>query len=322
MLDFQIGLLEVGTNFRNFSEYEIHLHSRDFTKTIKLSSRCITHYTSTHKMDEEQLIGSNVLSFVTNETIFMEIVFVQPQTKLDKNMLNLLECPVCTELMTSIIYQCKTGHSFCDICIKKLACCPICKQELTNTFNYGLMALSAQVYLPCKNKEVGCCFEGFPSQLKKHEMLCFRYECPLKISKGCAFNGKKNELLEHCIVFHEHLQRESYNIKWSLKIMNSTITKIICAYDNVFKSSRKFTGNEVLWNVQFCGRDEEAKEYTYTIEFENEVKKITFSDVCRSVTNESNTFDDCLSMPYYQFAPFVSNHICKSNVYIKKNKSI
>lgn len=101
--------------------------------------------------------------------------------------------------------------------------------------------------------------------------------------------------------------------------MNSTITKVICAYDNVFKSCRKFTGNELQWNVQFCGREEEAKDYSYTIEFECERRKLVFSDVCGSVTDESNVFDDCMCVPYYQFAPFVANHVCKNNIYIKKN---
>lgn len=316
-MQFQVNVLEVGINFRNFNEYEIHLHSRDFTKTIKLSARYILHYTSNYKPDE-QLIDSNVLSFVTNETVFVEIVFVQQTSKLDKHMLSLLECPVCTEIMTSCIYQCKTGHSFCGTCTKKLSCCPICKQELTNTFNYGLMALSAQVYHPCKNQQVGCSFQGLLTELKKHELICFRYDCPLKSTKTCMFNGNKKELLQHCTHFHEHLQHDSCNVKWSLKAMNTTITKIICAYDNVFKSCRKFTGNELLWNIQFCGTEEEAQEYSYTIEFEVDRKKLVFSNICKSVGDELYVFDDCMSIPYYQFAPFVSNHLCKNNIYIKK----
>lgn len=319
-----MNLLEVGMNFRNFNEYEIHLHSRDFTKTIKLAARYIIHYSSNtnSKLSDEPLIDSNVLSFVTNETIFMEIVFVQPKSKLDQRILTLLECPVCTETMKCYIYQCKTGHSFCDVCTKQLACCPICKKEITSTFNYGLMALSAQVIHPCSNKEVGCFFEGHLSEIKKHETLCFRYNCPLKNSKNCMFNGNKKELLQHCTQFHEHLQRDSWNIKWSLKAVNSMITKIICAYDNVFKSCRKFTGNELLWNVQFCGRDEEAKEYSYTIEFELGRKKIVFTDVCESVGSESEVFDRCLSIPYYQFAPFVCNNVCKNNIYVRKNTNL
>lgn len=309
----------MGINFRTFNEYEIHLHSRDFKKTVKLSARYIVHYTSNHKL-EEQLIDSNVLSFVTNETVFIEIAFVQPpSTQLDRNMLNLLECPVCAEIMTSSIYQCKTGHSFCEICTKKLACCPICKRELTNMFNYRLMALSSQVYQPCKNTTVGCCFNGNLNQLKKHEMLCFRYECPVKNSKGCTFNGNKSELLEHCVLFHEY-SREGYSVKWTLKAMNSVITKIIYAFDNVFKSCRKFTGNELQWNVQLCGREEEAKQYCYTIEFEYEEKKLIFSDVCGSVTNELNVFDNCLCVPYYQLMPFVTDNICKNNLYVKKRE--
>lgn len=253
--------------------------------------------------------------------MFVEVVFVQPPSKLDRNILSLLECPVCTETMTSVIYQCKTGHSFCDICTKKLSCCVICKQEMTNTFNYGLMSLSSQVHHPCKNKETGCLFEGPIAQLRKHEASCLRYECPLKASKGCTFNGTKDDLVEHCVRFHEHLQKESYKVKWGLKAKNSMITKVICAYGNVFKSCRRFTGNELHWAVQFCGREEEAKEYSYSIEFENDRKRLTFSDVCCAVTSEAHAFDDCLEIPFYQLKAFIVNDCCQNNIFIKENKS-
>lgn len=307
----------MGINFRNINQYEIHLHSRDFTKTVKLAARYITHYTTNQKPDDDQhqLIDSNVLSFVTNETIYMEIVFVQPATKLDRHTLALLECPVCAETMISSIYQCKRGHSFCEMCTKKLARCPTCKQAMTNALNYALMAHSAQINHPCKNKKVGCTFEGLLPQLRKHEKACFRYDCP---AKNCRFNGNKTQLLEHCMYYHE---KEGGSVKWSLKTLNVTVTKVICAFGDVFKSSRRFTGNELLWCVEYCGRDEEAGEFCYTVEFELGAKRLVFSDVCRGVGDEASVFDDCMSVPYYQFAPFVSNGVCTNSVYVTRNEN-
>lgn len=310
----------MGVNSCNAAtQCEIHFHSPDFTKSVKLHSCCInTASTSRHEV-QEYFINSSVLTYLSAKTVLIELIFIKPQTKIDKDILSLLECPVCTEVMLNTIYQCKAGHSFCETCIKQLSSCPICKKELTNTCNYALMTLSAQLYHPCRNKERGCLFEDFPDKLRKHEATCYRYECPLKLSNSCNFNGDRDELLAHCTNYHEHLSQDNFGVKWSLKAKNCIIIKIICAYGNVFSSCRKFTGNDLLWTIQFYGEEKEAKGYNFTIEFKQEGKSLIFSDVCSSMTDEARVFENGLCIPYYQLGGFVSNNLCVNNIFITKN---
>lgn len=189
-----------------------------------------------------------------------------------------------------------------------------------NTCNYPLMTLSTQLYRPCKNKELGCHFESFLSELEKHEAQCLRFECPLKISNSCTFSGNKDELVDHCTNYHEHLSKENYGVKWSLKAKNCTITKIICAYDQVFKSSRRFTGNDLYWAIQMYGAEEEARKYNFTIEFQFQGKKLVFSDVCDIVTMETQILENGLCIPSSQLADFVSDSFCTNNIFIAKKR--
>lgn len=246
--------------------------------------------------------------------------FDEAPSKVDNAILNLLECPVCTEIMTTAIYQCKTGHSFCEICNKKLSQCPICKSELTNTFNYALMQLSAQIYLPCRNKEIGCNFEGFAGQIVQHETFCLRFECPLKTSNGCTFSGETPELFEHCLRKHEYLTQENRNVRWSLKLKDCTITKIICAYNRVFRSCRKFTGNDLFWTIQVYGGKDEAEAFGFSVEFERDGRKLVFSDVCAKVTDETRVFEKGLCIPWFQLKGFVSGDFCTNNIIVIKRK--
>lgn len=307
----------MGNNFQNNKKCDVQVHSPDFSKTIKLSSCHVTPYSSNREI-EEYFINSNGLKFISTEAVLIEVVLIKPQTRVDKNILNLLECPVCTEIMSALIYQCKTGHSFCEMCTKKLSNCPICKQKLTNTCNYSLMTLSTQVYRPCKNREIGCYMESFLSELEKHEAECLRFECPLKISNSCTFNGDKDELVDHCTNYHEHLSKENYDVKWNLKAKNCTITKIICGYGRVFRSSRRFTGNDLYWTIQMYDKEEEARKYNFTIEFQLDGKKLVFSDVCRSVITETQVLESGFCIPYSQLADFISDSFCTNNIFIAK----
>merc|ERR1719410_1373285 len=40
-----------------------------------------------------------------------------------------LECPICVETASSPIYQCKEGHLICNVCVQKIARCPMCRED-------------------------------------------------------------------------------------------------------------------------------------------------------------------------------------------------
>ena len=40
-----------------------------------------------------------------------------------------LECPICAETASTLIYQCREGHMVCSSCVYKIARCPMCRQD-------------------------------------------------------------------------------------------------------------------------------------------------------------------------------------------------
>uniref|UniRef100_A0A1B6HBN1 RING-type domain-containing protein n=1 Tax=Homalodisca liturata TaxID=320908 RepID=A0A1B6HBN1_9HEMI len=52
-----------------------------------------------------------------------------------------LQCPVCFELPSNVIFVCKVGHHMCEKCRKRLTTCPTCQSALTSTRNFLAEAL-------------------------------------------------------------------------------------------------------------------------------------------------------------------------------------
>lgn len=61
--------------------------------------------------------------------------------------IELPECPVCLEVMSSPIFQCQSGHSLCNTCTSNLCPpnCPICRQPMTQMRNWQLEDLISKV---------------------------------------------------------------------------------------------------------------------------------------------------------------------------------
>ena len=54
----------------------------------------------------------------------------QNSSDFEEYIRDLLECPVCMELIKSVpVYQCANGHVICMDCIEKLNNCPICRND-------------------------------------------------------------------------------------------------------------------------------------------------------------------------------------------------
>ena len=75
---------------------------------------------------------------------------------LDWQLLEELECPVCTEYMASQIKMCENGHNICGGCKERLPECPTCRGTFIKGRNIVLEKLAANAIYPCKNKEAGC----------------------------------------------------------------------------------------------------------------------------------------------------------------------
>ncbi|CAH0549747.1 unnamed protein product [Brassicogethes aeneus] len=72
---------------------------------------------------------------------------------IDENMLKLLECPVCMDVMRPPIYLCNRGHGICIVCRGEVSECPTCKDKWTNVRNFFMEHFTTNVKYPCSEIE-------------------------------------------------------------------------------------------------------------------------------------------------------------------------
>lgn len=136
--------------------------------------------------------------------------------KLDDNVsekfVEIIECPVCNNVMKPPIFQCSVGHSICNECKMEINECPICRNRFTTTRNYLVEEISSNLNLlpkllsktKCTNSM--CYFEHTADIVKRHEKYCrFNkqnvYVCPIcqiQITQGIATHYKE---------YHGHTQK-------------------------------------------------------------------------------------------------------------------
>ncbi|KAK8505721.1 hypothetical protein V6N13_061734 [Hibiscus sabdariffa] len=82
----------------------------------------------------------------------------------------LLECPVCVNLMYPPIYQCPNGYTVCSNCKTRVHnCCPTCRNEMGNIRCLALEKVAESLELPCRYQILGC-HDIFPYySMLKHE---------------------------------------------------------------------------------------------------------------------------------------------------------
>ncbi|KAK2989171.1 hypothetical protein RJ639_013315 [Escallonia herrerae] len=219
----------------------------------------------------------------------------------------LLECPVCTNLMYPPIHQCPSGHTLCSNCkIRVQNCCPTCRLELGNIRCLALERVAESLELPCRYQSLGC-QDIFPYYSKlKHEQHCrFRpYSCPYAGSE-CSVLGDIPTLVGHlkddhsvdmhdgCTFNHRYVKanpHEVENATWMLTVFNC-FGRQFCLHFEAFQLGMTPVYISFL---RFMGEDSEAKNFSYTLEVGGNGRKLTWQGVPRSIRDGHKKVRDSL----------------------------
>lgn len=120
--------------------------------------------------------------------------------ELNKNLLTLLECPVCFENMEPPICQCRRGHLLCYRCRGRLNTCPVCRSGLSSVRNRAMERVAEIILYPCRH---GCAREMHLRHRRPHEESCThrKHSCPMP---RCSHNPMhRHALKEHLQAHHE-----------------------------------------------------------------------------------------------------------------------
>ncbi|KAG2701457.1 hypothetical protein I3760_06G045500 [Carya illinoinensis] len=194
------------------------------------------------------------------------------------------------------IHQCHNGHTLCSTCKTRVHNrCPTCRQELGDIRCLALEKVAESLELPCKYYSLGCP-EIFPYYSKlKHEAMCnFRpYNCPYAGSE-CSVVGDIPFLVAHlrddhkvdmhtgCTFNHRYVKsnpREVENATWMLTVFH-------CFGQYFFLHFEAFQlGMAPVYMafLRFMGDENEARNYTYSLEVGANGRKLIWEGTPRSI---------------------------------------
>ncbi|KAL3616343.1 E3 ubiquitin-protein ligase sinat2 [Castilleja foliolosa] len=207
----------------------------------------------------------------------------------------LLECPVCMNVMYPPIHQCPNGHTLCSKCKSKVRCCPICRRQLGNIRCLALERVAETLEMPCKYQNLGC-RDIFPYNNRlSHEQNClFRPYCCPYAGSVCHFSGDIPFLVAHlqhdhkvdmhngCTFNHRYVKSNPQNIEnatWMLTLFNCFGYQF-CLHFEAFD-----LGNAPVYMafIRFMGDDDDAKKFCYSLEVGSDGRKLTWHGVPRSI---------------------------------------
>ncbi|GAB4857576.1 E3 ubiquitin-protein ligase sinat5 [Ancistrocladus abbreviatus] len=223
------------------------------------------------------------------------------------SVIELLECPVCTNSMFPPIHQCQNGHTLCSTCKARVQDqCPTCRQELGSIRCLALEKIAESLDLPCKYSSVGC--PGtFPYYSKlKHEAHCnFRpFNCPYAGSE-CSVVGDIPFLVAHLrddhkvdmhsgsTFNHRYVKsnpHEVENATWMLTVFQC-FGHYFCLHFEAFQLGM---APVYMAFLRFMGDDVEARSFSYSLEVCGGRRKLTWEGTPRSIRDGHRKVRDSL----------------------------
>ncbi|EXB62653.1 E3 ubiquitin-protein ligase SINAT5 [Morus notabilis] len=252
---------------------------------------------------------------------------VKSNVTVSSSVRELLECPVCLNAMYPPIHQCSNGHTLCSGCKPRVHNrCPTCRYELGNIRCLALEKVAASLELPCKYQSYGCLgIYPYYSKLKHESQCVYRpYNCPYAGSE-CTVMGDIPYLVTHLkddhkvdmhsgsTFNHRYVKsnpQEVENATWMLthssgrSTLHADITSPnLDAEDLVFSCFGQYfclhfeafqlgMAPVYIAFLRFMGDDNEAKNYSYSLEVGGNGRKMIWQGVPRSIRDSHRKVRD------------------------------
>ncbi|KAG8094467.1 hypothetical protein GUJ93_ZPchr0012g21751 [Zizania palustris] len=189
----------------------------------------------------------------------------------------LLECPVCTNSMYPPIHQCQNGHTLCSTCKARVHNrCPTCRQELGDIRCLALEKVAESLELPCKHYSLGseCSVVGNIPFLVSH----LRDDHKVDMHSGCTFNHR----------YVKSNPREVENATWMLTVFHC-FGHHFCLHFEAFQLGM---APVYMAFLRFMGDENEARNYSYSLEVGANGRKMTWEGTPRSVRDSHRKVRD------------------------------
>ncbi|XP_077297416.1 E3 ubiquitin-protein ligase siah-1-like isoform X2 [Arctopsyche grandis] len=239
-----------------------------------------------------------------------------------KEVMSVLECPVCLEFMQAPIFMCESGHNICSQCRAKLCLpiCPLCKTSVTGQRNFDLEKIASTMVTACTNSSYGCKFAGSPDEAKAHFGNCMHRQmfCPMgREFHQCTWNGSISDLQIHFAEAHQNNTRlkpgcqvlfDDFDVtKKDEDMQLVSVGKFMYLYHVKIDPAMRLA----YWGIQFIGPREDASKSKYEFHIFNNKKTkkvIMSSEECQP---DNLSFQDiydsgnCVAIPLHVLKNFI-----------------
>ncbi|KAJ8500513.1 hypothetical protein OPV22_011065 [Ensete ventricosum] len=198
----------------------------------------------------------------------------KPNISVASSVRELLECPVCLNAMYPPIHQCSNGHTLCSGCKPRVHNrCPTCRHELGNI---RCLALEKCIFRPynCPYAGSECTVVGDIPYLVTH----LKDDHKVDMHNGSSFNHRYVKSNPH----------EVENATWMLTVF-SCFGQYFCLHFEAFQLG---TAPVYIAFLRFMGDDNEAKNYSYSLEVGGYGRKIIWQGVPRSIRDSHRKVRD------------------------------
>ncbi|KAH7939791.1 hypothetical protein HPB52_017450 [Rhipicephalus sanguineus] len=221
-------------------------------------------------------------------------------------LLDILECPVCREVIQPPFLQCRNGHLICAQCRRKSTTCPVCRARKDRIRNVGLEKLVDSARFPCSYAPRGCT-ESFPLSGKaQHEEYCYfgPFRCVLG-PEACKWAGPREELVDHVVRAHPFIPRFRGNptaftaARFDRPEGFSWFAVVTCLgrdFIAALKKSGTAGHSKMSTAVAVVGSSEEQRSYHYRLEFCGDRNRLTWEAEMKGINSLSRCIEsgDCL----------------------------
>eukprot|EP01116_Phalansterium_solitarium_P014198 TRINITY_DN31753_c0_g1_i1.p1 TRINITY_DN31753_c0_g1~~TRINITY_DN31753_c0_g1_i1.p1 ORF type:complete len:268 (-),score=43.13 TRINITY_DN31753_c0_g1_i1:621-1424(-) len=219
----------------------------------------------------------------------------RPGTPASQELLakELLECPVCFELMKPPIFQCNSGHLICNSCATKLKKCPSCRIPLNGVRNRALEKIAETIEYSCMHSTFGCGHVATCAEISSHESACSFRPLPCLLGGNCRWLGALNDFKEHATASHgftlhkKDATKESFGLDVRIPIAELDKSP---SYANFVKYGERhlllafFASNDhILSFVCILGESSPGEYQLSATHKEDPSRTYTFAGPCRSV---------------------------------------
>ena len=170
-----------------------------------------------------------------------------------KEVLGLLECPVCLDHITPPVKQCIKGHLVCIDCFPRLHHCPTCRSAMCDERNLAMEQVSRLLKYPCRwTLYIRLCrkWKGFDIYLiycqpdiTEFDWFPFRYN-PMGCKEAFPLSKKAEherdcEFLQLKCPFHGQCAFNGWVLHWYLSLVHFFVSSKMCTNGREYTNKRE-----------------------------------------------------------------------------------